>query len=403
MFSDTTVKLIVEAANKAGIKPTRLLAVVECETNGSPFEADGKTPRFLYERHVAYRHARAAGQSWLKAFVSAGLAIPKWNRTTQYKDQATSAMRLALISRARSIHEEIANASASWGLGQSMGENGPELGFSSATALVDYMTRGGLPAQLDVLIREIKSKRLITALNEGNFTYFAERYNGPGYKKNAYDTRMAAADKRWGRKLDTVVARGTPPAYQSFSRDRLAEVQRKLAAKGYKMVGKPDGEWGPNTVAAVNAFQHYEGLPETGDLDAATLEALATAEDRVQAPARITATADDLRGRSRTIDAADGINTAGVVKAATGATLVVGGGAEQLLGSAQDTVDKIGQAKTIWQTVHGWLEPIVSNPTTILVGIALVVAGIYVSRYAKRVIAARLDDFHSGVHSGSGS
>lgn len=400
MFSDSTVKLIVDAARKGGIKPTRLLAVVECETNGSPFEADGKTPRFLYERHVAYRHARAAGQSWLKAFVSAGLAIPKWNRKTQYKDQATSAMRLALIARARSIHEEIANASASWGLGQSMGENGPELGFASATALVQYMVDGGLPAQLDVLIREIKAKRLIEALNKGDFTTFAKRYNGPGYAQNAYDTRMAAADKRWTRKLETVLKREQAPAYQSLSHEQLVVVQKQLAAKGYKMVGKPDGNWGPNTVAAVNAFQHYEGLPETGDLDAATMEALESAEDRVQTPTRANATADDLRGNSRTVDTADAVSTLGKGKIIAGTIIGAGGAAEQggLLGQAQDAADKVDQAKSLWDRAHGWLEPIIGNPTTVLVAIVLVFAGYFAVKYAKQIIEARLDDHRSGAH-----
>lgn len=400
MFSDSTVKLIVDAARKGGIKPTRLLAVVECETDGSPFEVDGKTPRFLYERHVAYRHARAAGASWLKAFVSAGLAIPKWNRATQYKDQRTSQMRLALIARARGIHEEIANASASWGLGQSMGENGPELGFASATALVQYMVDGGLPAQLDVLIREIKAKRLVEALNKGDFETFASRYNGPGYKQNQYDTRMAAADKRWTRKLEAVLGREKAPAYQSLSHEQLADVQRKLAAKGYKMVGKPDGTWGPNTVAAVNAFQHYEGLPESGDLDAATLEALETADDRVQSSARAETTADDLRGQSRTVDTADSVNMLGKAKVIAGTALGLGGAAEQegLLGKAQDAVDKVDQAKTLWDRVHGWVEPIIGNPTTILVAVILVLAGFFAIKYAKKIIEARVDDHRSGAH-----
>lgn len=399
MFSDSIVKLIVDAARKGGIKPTRLLAVVECETDGAPFEADGKTPRFLYERHVAYRHARAAGASWLKAFVSAGLAIPKWNRATQYKDQRTSQMRLALIARARGIHEEIANASASWGLGQSMGENGPELGFASATALVQYMVDGGLPAQLDVLIREIKSKHLIEALNKGDFTTFASRYNGPGYKQNAYDSRMAAADKRWTRKLETVLGREKAPAHQALSKEQLEAVQRQLADKGYKMVGKPDGVWGVNTVAAVNAFQHYEGLPESGDLDAVTMEALESAEDRVQTTARSEMTADDLRGKSRIVDTADSANLLGKAKIIAGSALGLGGAAEQegLLGQAQNAVDKVGQAKTLWETVHGWIEPVIGNPTTILVGIVLVFAGFFVAKYAKQIIAARVDDARTGA------
>lgn len=403
MFTDTIVKQIADAATKAGINPASMLAVVECETNGSPFEADGRTPRFLYERHVAYKEAAKIDKAVFTRFVQAGLAIKKWSRNTQYKDQGTSALRLALIARARAIHEEVANASASWGLGQSMGNNAESLGFSSATELVEYMTEGGLPAQLRVMILEIKSRSLVKALNTKDFATFARRYNGPGYKQNQYDTRMAAADKRWTRKLDTITSRVAPPVYQLLSRKQITDVQIKLAKLGYTMVGKPDGKWGVNTVAAMNAFQHYEGLPETGDYDEATQKAFAEAEPRIQVEERANATVDDLRGSSRTVDAADGLDVAGTAKKVLGTALVGGGVSEQtgLLGQAQDAVDKVGQAKSLWDTVHGWIEPVIGNPTVILVGIVLVVAGFYVSKYAKQIIEARLDDHRSGAHTGN--
>lgn len=410
MFTDDHVKMIAAAAKGAGIDPASMLAVVECETNGSPFEVDGKTPRLLYERHVAYRHAKKTGASWLKRFTDAGLAIPKWSRSTQYKDQGSSALRLALIARAREIHEEIANASASWGWAQSMGENGPELGFESATALVEYMTEGGLPAQIDVMIREIKSKKLTGAMNSQDFTTFARKYNGPGYAANAYDTRMAAAHKRWARKLPTILAREVAPAHQALTTEELKAVQRKLAALGYKMVGRADGDWGPNTVAALNAFQHFEGLPETGDYDDATKEAMKDAEPFVPSKARVAATADDLRGVSKTVATADSLNVAGLAKTISGTTLVATGVAEQagLLGQAQEVVtqaqdiaDKVGQAKGVWDTMHGYIAPFTSNPTVILIGIVLVVAGFYVSKFAKRIIEQRLEDHRSGAHTGS--
>lgn len=403
MFTDTNVKLIVDAASQASIDPAALLAVVECETNGSPFEVDGRTPTLLYERHVAYREAKKAGDVLLKAFVRAGLAIPKWSRSTQYKDQGSSANRLALIAKARAVDEEVTNASASWGLGQTLGNQFEELGFDSATHLVDYLVDGGLTAQVKVLIAEVKAKNLVKALNTKDFTTFARRYNGPAYAQNQYDTRMAAACKRWERKLEKVTSRVLPPAYQLLTKKQITDVQIKLADLGYTMVGRADGAWGTNTIAAMNAFQHYEGLPETGDLDPATKTALETAEPRAQVHERADATVDDLRGNSRTVAAADGLDIAGTAKKVIGGTLVAGGSAEQfgLLGQAQEAVDKVGQARTLWETAHGWLEPVVGNPTMILVGIALVAAGFYVSKYAKAIIEARLDDHRSGAHTGN--
>jgi peptidoglycan hydrolase-like protein with peptidoglycan-binding domain len=403
MFTDTNVKLIVAAATQAGIDPAALLSVVECETNGSPFEVDGRTPVLLYERHVAFREAAKVGKSVQNAFIKAGLAIPKWNKATQYKDEGTSALRLALITRARAIHEEVTNASASWGLGQTLGNQFEELGFATATDLVEYMTEGGLTAQIKVLIAEVKAKSLIKALNTKDFTTFARRYNGPGYAKNQYDTRMAAADKRWTRKLETVASRTVAPAYQSLNKRQIEAIQQQLADLGYKMVGIIDGKWGTNTVAAVNAFQHNEGLPETGDYDEATKAALATAQPRILDEDRQNATADGLRGSSRTIDSADRISAVGTAKRWMGGLMVAGGGAEQcgLLGQAQTAVDKVNQAKGLWTEVHGFIEPLTGNPTLILIGIVLIVAGFFVSKYAKKIIEHRVEDHNTGAHTGT--
>ncbi|NEW96656.1 N-acetylmuramidase domain-containing protein [Rhodopseudomonas sp. BR0G17] len=61
MFSSSLIKAITDAANAAGIAPSRLLALVEteCGPAGKAFEQDGRTPALLYERHVAYREAKA--------------------------------------------------------------------------------------------------------------------------------------------------------------------------------------------------------------------------------------------------------------------------------------------------------------------------------------------------------
>ena len=92
MFNDTLIAAIVAAAKRNGIEPASLLALAECETPGAPFEsADGKTPTLLYERHVAWREAAKRTKGLQAAFARAGLAIPKWSRSTQYKDQGTSA------------------------------------------------------------------------------------------------------------------------------------------------------------------------------------------------------------------------------------------------------------------------------------------------------------------------
>jgi hypothetical protein len=154
MFSKTLIDAIVAEAGKSGIEPAALLALVEVETSGAPFEQDGRTPTLLYERHVAWRQAAKISKRLQSAFAAAGLAIPKWSRSTQYKDQGTSAKRLALIARARAVNAEIANQSASWGVGQTMGFLYPELGFESACAMVEHMA-GNLAGQIACMVQRV--------------------------------------------------------------------------------------------------------------------------------------------------------------------------------------------------------------------------------------------------------
>lgn len=401
MFTDDRVRRIVDAAKSNGIEPAGLLAFVEVEANGSPFEADGRTPKFLYERHVAWREAKKVSDAILSAFKRAGLAIPKWSPKTQYADMRSSTAKLAVLARARGIDEEVANASSSWGIGQSMGFGYSKLGFSSATALVREMEKG-FDAQLAILLREIKNRNLAGVINRHDWATAALRYNGEGYRKNNYDGKLATAHRAWSRKVDTIVNRAEAPPEQSLTKEQVQAVQLRLRDLGYTQVGYADGKWGNNTIGAISAFQAHEGLKVDGHYTDETRQALDDATPRFQSAERENVTADDLRGTSRTVDTADSVSTAGAAKIATGGALIAGGGAEQvgLLGQASEVAEKAEQAKTVWDTVHGLLEPIIGNPTTIMIGIALVIGGFLVVRYAKKVIEARVDDERSGYHTG---
>jgi hypothetical protein len=105
MFSQEIIDAIVAAAKAQNWPASALLAVVECETSGKPFEQDGHTPSLLFERHKFYSEMQEHEPSKLKAAIAAGLAIPHWSRSTQYKDQGTSAGRLNVIAKARAIDE----------------------------------------------------------------------------------------------------------------------------------------------------------------------------------------------------------------------------------------------------------------------------------------------------------
>ncbi|HEY1507194.1 MAG TPA: RT0821/Lpp0805 family surface protein [Stellaceae bacterium] len=64
----------------------------------------------------------------------------------------------------------------------------------------------------------------------------------------------------------------TAPA--AVSSDMVFKVQQRLRDLGFYVRDNIDGQWGPNTSAAVRNFQRSKGLSASGQLDSATLAAL---------------------------------------------------------------------------------------------------------------------------------
>ncbi|WP_316234954.1 MULTISPECIES: N-acetylmuramidase domain-containing protein [unclassified Bradyrhizobium] len=401
MFSQAIVTAISDAAAKAGIDRAALLALVEVETAGHAFEQDGRTPALLYERHVAWRQAAKVSKALQSAFARAGLAIPKWSRATQYKDQGTSAGRLAVIAKARGLDAEVADQSASWGLGQTMGFLHAELGFESAAAMVDHMT-GNITGQIECLISELKNKHLIAPLNAGRWAEVAKGYNGAGYAANRYDVRLADACKRWERKLANPAVAVAP----DMAADDIKALQIKLRKLGYAGVGAPDGRFGVKTVGALSAFQAHEGVPVTGKLDDPTREALKTAQP-IEAPReRAQASAGELKAAgSRTVAATDSGSVIAWATKAAGAVMVGGGAADKagLLDTAQGVIDKANQAKGIYDSALDLGRAVFAGPAPIVAGLVLIAAGLGAWFLFARIRACRVADHNSGVHAGPAS
>ena len=390
MLSQDIIKAARTVAADAGIDEAGFLAVVEIESGGKPLEDDGRTPRLLFERHVFFRELKARTPGKLAAAIAAGLAIPKWSRSTQYKDQGTSTGRLALLGQARAIDTECANRACSWGLGQTMGFLAEELGYPSATAMVEQMTAGGVGAQLHMMAQEITRKRLAPRLAAGDWAGFAAAYNGPGYKANAYDTRLASACRRWQRTLATPPS--APKRWTSLADYEVRAVQQRLADLGYPEVGNVDGIWGSRTIGAVSAFQAHEGLPVSGDYDDATRAALTIATPRAPSDARAQTSPADLRAAgSQTIAAADRGRSIGVVIGALGA----GGGAQKLgvFDDVQSALDSLNALRPVVDAVRdlaGWLSS--------SWWVAAVVGGVLVWRQFGSVIRRRVEQQISGEH-----
>lgn len=346
----------VSAAKESGMNPAALLAVVEIESGGKPYETDNKTPRFLFERHKFYSEldSRASDED-LKEATDKGLAHKDWRRTTQYADQGKSAERMALLERAAEVNKECAYRACSWGLGQTMGFHAERLGYPNAVAMVEAMKAGGVRVQIDCMVKEILRNRLEVHLAKRDWKRFARGYNGPRYEENDYDGKLARAYAHWA---PVYAAQSGPVAAEDLMEmgDKGAlvkAIQQRLSDLHYA-IGKVDGAYGSRTRAAVLAFQIENGLAPDGVIGPTTRQALnSEAAKPMPLGDRAKVTKEDLKAAgSTTIENTDKIKTA--VKAVGAATAVTGAVKETgLLDAAQSWLGELTLLKT---TTNGLAE-----------------------------------------------
>ena len=270
MFSQDVIAKATAAARSAGLEPAVLLAVAEVESGGKVFAAvDGRQePLIRFEAHYFDRRLdadkRAAARAQGLAAVAAGAAATP----------ATQAARWRMLRQAARIDAKAAYESTSWGLGQVMGAHWAWLGFASVEAMVAE-ARSGAAGQFTLMVRYIEKAGLADALRRQDWAAFARGYNGPGYARNGYDRKLAAAYRRHAGTGATPQTR-TPAAEPVLRRgargEAVRELQRNLTALGYAVA--PDGTFGPATAAALKKFQSQNGLAADAIAGPRTLAAL---------------------------------------------------------------------------------------------------------------------------------
>lgn len=177
-------------AKQYNIDEALLRAVNEVESAGSGVSSAGAVTA-LYEPHKAYSLTSGTIRN---ALVKAGIAYPKQGTKPYPKSSYPRIDQCALIAG-----EEIAAQATSWGLGQIMGFNFKAAGYSSAVAMVKAFAESE-ENQLAGMISFIKANTgMFTALVKHDWATFARLYNGPAYKRNNYDTKMAKAYAKWAK------------------------------------------------------------------------------------------------------------------------------------------------------------------------------------------------------------
>ncbi len=177
------------AANLLGVDVAAIKAVLEVETGNKGGFLKPGMPTILFEGHVFWSQLSKRGiDPTTLQLGNEEILYPKWTKV-HYKGGVKEYERL---ERARSIHREAADSSASWGLAQIMGFNYASCKCQNVMEFVELMSMDE-GKQLELFVRFIQSNRWDGYLRSHNWTEFARRYNGPGYAQNQYDIKLAAA------------------------------------------------------------------------------------------------------------------------------------------------------------------------------------------------------------------
>lgn len=223
---------VVTIAGYLGCHVAAVRAVLAVESAGHGFASDGR-PIILNEPHVFYRELSGGQRTQA---VNAGLAYSRWGSKPYPKTQAA---RYAWLDKAMSINQTAALKSCSWGLGQVMGFNHAICGFPTVQEFVEAM-KVSEGAQLYAVARFCVSKGLQKRLRSLDWTWFAYGYNGEGYAKHGYHTKLANAYAR-------------RPAGEKFTPSPATEAQLRDLIEGSIVVSPPAVDppapaetWSPN-------------------------------------------------------------------------------------------------------------------------------------------------------------
>lgn len=269
MFAKDVILEITKAAQGLDIEAAALLAVAEVESGGTAFaDINGRREPLIrfeahyFDRRLSDRDRAVAREKGLAAPVAGAIANPR-----------TQAARWRMLEQAASIDANAAHESVSWGLGQVMGAHWAWLGYADVDALV-ATARSGVAGQVRLMMQYINKAGLRDALRKHDWAGFARSYNGPAYKRNAYDAKIAAAYARYA--TGNSGARPAVPLLKRGSRGTsVADLQHDLTALGYPLAA--DGVFGPATMQAVRAFQRDHALTMDGIVGVRTGAAIGVA------------------------------------------------------------------------------------------------------------------------------
>lgn len=175
-----------------GVGLAEMKAVAEVESGHLGAFLETGEPVILFEPHIFHRETRGRF-----ADVAPGLSYPTW-KSGAYGPVSS---QHAKLERAAALDRQAALRSCSYGLFQVMGFNHQRAGFATIQAFVNAMY-AGVEGHIRAFVAFVGyEERLVKALRAHDWTTFARLYNGSGYARHGYHTRLAAAFKRTREEL----------------------------------------------------------------------------------------------------------------------------------------------------------------------------------------------------------
>lgn len=182
-----------------GVGEDELHAFIDVETRGSGFD-EKRRPIILFERHIFHRYLPANKRS---RAANLGLASPQPGGYGKPSDQYPK------LLRAMAIDQKAALYACSWGLAQIMGFNHELAGYATVEDMIEAF-KADEENHLAAAVRFIKKAKLDDELRRHDWVSFARGYNGPKFRINRYDEKLAEAYRKWSRIKDTPWAADAP-------------------------------------------------------------------------------------------------------------------------------------------------------------------------------------------------
>ncbi|WP_125720584.1 N-acetylmuramidase domain-containing protein [Flavobacterium ustbae] len=191
---------LIDFSNQFNLELAVVKAVNEVESNGKGFLIDGR-PKILFEGHIFWRELEKRNIN-PNAYTNANTQDVLFENYTK-KHYVGGTAEYTRLEKARNLGQDkkivdAANSSASWGLFQIMGFNAISIGYKSIDEYVEKMNQNE-GEHLKAFGMFLEKNNLIGLLRNKNWATFALKYNGPAYKTNKYDEKLARAYAKYAR------------------------------------------------------------------------------------------------------------------------------------------------------------------------------------------------------------